>query len=80
MVESVAQKEILKELERLPDYAVCEVVDFIHFLRFKTTEPEQAYFWTEEWQKGEKLVDMALHEGRYCDFDAPNQALEWLNK
>ncbi|MEW6681224.1 MAG: hypothetical protein AB1297_09465 [bacterium] len=80
MVKAVAKKEVLEELERLPDYAVGEVADFIRFLRFKTTDPSQAYFWTEKWQKGENLVDTALREGRYRDFDYPNQALEWLNK
>ncbi|MEW6103186.1 MAG: hypothetical protein AB1630_05135 [bacterium] len=80
MAENVARKEVLEELERLPDYAICEVVDFVRFLRFKTTEPDQAYFWTEEWQRKEREVDMALSEGRYLDFDTSKEALEWLNR
>ncbi len=32
-------------------------------------DPEQAYFWTEEWQKGERQADEDIAAGRYQDFD-----------
>ena len=41
-------------------------------------DPDQAYFWTEEWQRGEREADEDLREGRYCDFDDPEKLLEHL--
>jgi len=32
-------------------------------------DPEQAWFWSEEWQAGERKVDEDLRLGRYEDFD-----------
>ena len=31
---------------------------------------DQAWFWTEEWQKGEREVDEALARGEYKDFES----------
>ena len=30
---------------------------------------DQAWFWTKEWQAGEKAVDAALAKGEYQDFE-----------
>jgi hypothetical protein len=32
-------------------------------------DPEQAWFWTEEWQEGERKVDEYLRRGEYEEFD-----------
>jgi hypothetical protein len=32
-------------------------------------DPEQAWFWTEEWQAKEREADKDLREGRYEEFD-----------
>jgi len=32
-------------------------------------DPEQAWFWSEEWQAGEHEADEDLRLGRYEDFD-----------
>lgn len=32
-------------------------------------DPEQAWFWTEEWQAGERRAEEDLEQGRYEDFD-----------
>ena len=31
-------------------------------------DPEQAWFWTEEWQKGELEAEEDLREGRYTEY------------
>lgn len=38
----------------------------------------QAYFWTEEWQSGEKAADKDLAAGRYETFDSAEEAIDWL--
>lgn len=32
-------------------------------------DPEQAWFWTEEWQAKERQADEDIAEGRYEEFD-----------
>jgi len=34
------------------------------------TAADQFYFWTPEWQAGERMVDKAIAEGRVRDFGA----------
>jgi hypothetical protein len=39
----------------------------------------QAYYWTREWQEGEAEADEELRRGEARTFDAPGEALRWLN-
>ncbi len=32
-------------------------------------DPEQWWFWTPEWQAGERIVDKELRTGEYEEFD-----------
>ncbi|MCI0468717.1 MAG: AbrB/MazE/SpoVT family DNA-binding domain-containing protein [Nitrospirae bacterium] len=41
-------------------------------------ERSQAYFWTDEWQKGEKEVEEAKKKGRFKDFKKAEEAIKWL--
>lgn len=38
----------------------------------------QAYFWTEEWQKGEKEAEEAKKKGKHRDFGKADEAIKWL--
>jgi hypothetical protein len=53
--------EVLSGLEGLTNDKIQEVIDFIHFLKTKKIlreiDPDQLYFWTKEWQEGEKKAD-----------------------
>lgn len=40
---------------------------------------DQAWFWTEEWQAGEREVDEALKNGEYKDFDSIEALLTELH-
>ena len=37
--------------------------------RWAEVDPEQLWFWTDEWQEKEREADEALAAGRYRDFD-----------
>lgn len=41
-------------------------------------DPEQQWFWTREWQAGERMVEEDLRLGRYEDFDDIDDFLESL--
>lgn len=44
----------------------------------RATKASQAYFWTKEWQEGEREADEDLKRGRYKDFDSAEDAIAWL--
>lgn len=39
------------------------------FVPPETIDPDQAYFWTPEWQKGEREASKDIAEGRVKAFD-----------
>ena len=45
-----------------------------------TPDPDQAYFWTEEWQALEREAEEDLREGRYKDSRSMDDFLEELMK
>ena len=69
------KEEVLSGLEGLTNDKIQEVIDFIHFLKskkiFREIDPDQLYFWTKEWQEGEKKADEDIKAGRMLDpFDS----------
>jgi hypothetical protein len=52
------------------DYVELKVVDGGLLLTPKVlVDKEQAYFWTEEWQAGERQADADIAAGRVVEFD-----------
>jgi len=41
-------------------------------------EKSQAYFWTDEWQEGEKEAEEAKKKGKFEDFQKAAEAIKWL--
>ncbi len=39
----------------------------------------QAWFWTEEWQEGEREVDEHIARGELTTFDSVDELVEYLN-
>jgi len=46
----------------------------------KLVDASQAYFWTEEWQKGEREADEDIRAGRVHSFDSAGAAVAYLHK
>ena len=40
----------------------------------------QAYFWSEEWQAGEKKAEAAKKKGGYKEFKKASEAVKWLKR
>lgn len=43
-------------------------------------DPDQKWWWTEEWQEGEREAERDDREGRYAEFDSPEAFLKSLAK
>ncbi|MDP2278993.1 MAG: AbrB/MazE/SpoVT family DNA-binding domain-containing protein [Nitrospirota bacterium] len=41
-------------------------------------DKSQAYFWTDEWQKGEREASEAKKKGKFMDFKKTDEAVKWL--
>ena len=46
----------------------------------KLVDKSQAYFWTEEWQKGEAEAEADIRGGRVKTFDSVEELLEELDR
>jgi AbrB family looped-hinge helix DNA binding protein len=46
----------------------------------KLVDKSQAYFWTEEWQKGEAEAEADIKAGRVKTFDSVEELLEDLDR
>ena len=45
---------------------------------FDEIDPDSAYFWTREWQAGEREADEDIREGRVISFDNPEDGIQYL--
>jgi len=46
----------------------------------KLINKDQAWFWTERWQQGEREADADIAAGRVHSFDTVNEAIAFLDK
>lgn len=60
-----ADRLLFEEVKELNASQQRQVLDFVHFLRIKTSvDPTQAYFWTRRWQQLERDADRAKASGK----------------
>ena len=45
---------------------------------FDEIDPDSAYYWTREWQAGEREADEDIREGRVISFDDPEEGIQYL--
>lgn len=48
------------------------------FMEIRALVPDDAWFWTEEWQARERAADLADAEGRYRSYDSSKAFLDSL--
>ncbi len=74
-------KDIRKKTNMQPgDFVEVELNDEGHIVLTpkKLVDSSQAYFWTEEWQKGERKADEDTKAGRVKWFKSAVEAIEYL--
>jgi hypothetical protein len=67
MTQTTLIEQIDDRLRILPPAKLMVVLDFVSYLAER--DPDQAWFWTPEWQSGERQIDEDLRIGNYEDFD-----------
>jgi hypothetical protein len=53
-------------------------VPIIYEGKVKLIDPEQFWFWTDEWQAGERQVDEYIRAGNYEEFETMEEFLHTL--
>lgn len=48
--------------------------------RLQTVPPDQAWFWTERWQKMEREAQQDIDAGRVLQFDNVDEMIAWLDE
>ncbi|MDI6793196.1 MAG: hypothetical protein QME81_10075 [bacterium] len=68
------KRELIDEIEDLPDEKTKEVLEFICFIKHKEVlskiDPTQAYFWTPKWQEMEEDADEDIKVGRLHHYNS----------
>jgi hypothetical protein len=62
-------------VDRLPDGAVDGAAILLEEITDGKIDPEQAWFWTREWQANEREADDDLAAGRATTFDGDGELL-----
>ena len=64
---------------QIGDYFKVGFKDNIIFLKpVKTIDRDEAWFWTKEWQAGERKIDEDIKAGRYEIYDTPEEFFKSL--
>ena len=74
-------KEIRKKTNMQPgDFVEVELDEEGHIVLTpkKLVDASQAYFWTEEWQEGEREADEDIKAGRVKRFTSAAEAIKYL--
>ncbi len=59
----MTKAELHKMVDELPDNAVDGAAVLLRGILAGPVDPDQAWFWTPEWQRGEQEADAELAEG-----------------
>lgn len=78
MTQAGLIEQIDARLSTLSPAKLVVVLDFVSYLADR--DPDQAWFWTPEWQAGERQADEDLQTGAYKDFDTMDDFIAVLKE
>jgi hypothetical protein len=76
----VTKAELHELVDRLPEGAVDGAAILLEEIADGTIDPEQAWFWTREWQAKEREADDDLAAGRATTFKSDDEFLGALQE
>lgn len=74
----MTKAELHKLVDELPDGAVDGAGVLLRGIISGPIDPDQAWFWTPEWQEGEREADADLAGGRANTFRSTNEFIAHL--
>jgi hypothetical protein len=77
---SMTKSELHELVERLPDSAVNGAALLLEEISAGRIDPDQAWFWTREWQDKEQDADTDLAAGRSTRFESDDDFLASLDE
>ena len=72
--------ELHQMVDHLPDQAVDGAAILLREVTEGRIDPEQAWFWTREWQQREREADKDLAAGRVTQFESDEDFLAALDE
>jgi hypothetical protein len=76
----MTKAELHQLVDRLPDQAVDGAAILLEEITDGRIDPEQAWFWTREWQAREREADNDLAAGRTTRFESDDEFLAALDE
>jgi hypothetical protein len=76
----VTKAELHQLVDRLPEQAVDGAAILLEEITDGRIDPEQAWFWTREWQAREREADDDLAAGRTTRFESDDEFLAALDE
>ena len=76
----MTKAELHQMVDRLPDQAVDGAAILLREVTDGRIDPEQAWFWTREWQEREREADKDLAAGRVTRFESDGDFLTELDE
>jgi hypothetical protein len=78
--QSMTKAELHELVDRLPDGAIDGAAVLLREISAGRIDPEQAWFWTREWQEKEREADDDLTAGRATAYDTDTEFLAALDE
>ena len=66
----MTRTELHRYVDQLPEQAIEPTGRLLRQIAAGEIDPDQAWFWTREWQAGERKADEDLAAGRFQRFEA----------
>jgi hypothetical protein len=76
----MTKAELHQMVDRLPDQAVDGAAILLREVTDGRIDPDQAWFWTREWQEREREADKDLAAGRVTRFESDEDFLAELDE
>lgn len=74
----MTRAEVHRLLDELPDERLEGMGHLLKLVKAGKLDPDQAWFWTDEWQAGEREVDEELKAGNAVRFDSDDAFIAHL--
>jgi hypothetical protein len=76
----VTKTDLHRLVDELPEDLVDGTVALLRRVIDRRVNPDQAWFWTDEWQAGEREADADIAAGRFRRFDGDEAFLDHLQR